>query len=434
MNGCETDTRTGRAWIGWATAAVFLMLLPFGCRQKWDTTANPPVDEELESAFFAGLSSEEIPDLPEPKSLRPCCIFGNDVAVSVGSVPVPGYEVRNVLDINGLGTHKYDNGFLSLASRGEGRVMSDEASGVLYTCRGGFIDIAHVRDNADRTLYLVSQIGRLAATGGTIPLVNEGAERRIVLRPLNPHLVKVYGMREVATGLAEWLDFQASIWHEIATWYGWSSTRFSERPSAFSPEDLYSNLVGLKIAGVAVRRHQATSEQEYNRSVTALLKDALTKLGPLPQDASRRAFEYVDGIWWDSTKRIPDNQLVRHRNFNIGPKVSPWKLRDAAVTDVLRAANREFDQSCGSDWTPSGLNVPDRIGDVPFREMATLEFRVEPVVIQNGFPLPKGGSNLVTPDDFPAVIKAIEHAADTELGAGAGLPAARSGEASRARG
>lgn len=423
-----------RVWFGMASAAVFIALLSFSCRDKWDSTAHPVQDEELDAAFFAGLSSEEIPDVPEPKSLRPCCIFGNDVAVSVGSVPVPGYEVRNVLDINGLGTHKYDNGFLSLALRGEGRVISDEASGVLYTCRGGFIDIAHVRDNADRTLYLIGQIGHLAAPGGTIPLISEGAERRIVMRPLDAHLIKVYGVREVGTSLAEWLDFQASIWHEIATWYGWSSTRFSERPSAFSPEDLYSNLLGLKIAGAAVRRHAAPSEQDYNRSVTALLKDALIKLGPLPQDASRRAFEYVDGIWWDSSKRIPDNQLVRHRNFDIGPKVYPWKLRDAAVTDVLRATAREFDQACGSDWTPLGLHVPDRIGDVPFREMATFEFRVEPLLIKNGFPLRKNDSNLVTPDDFPAVIKAIERAAETELGTGVGLPAARPGEASRAHG
>src|SRR5512139_3423662 len=101
---------------GMAAGSALLALLSFGCRDKWDTSAHPVRDEELDSAFFAGLSSEDIPDVPEPKSLRPCCIFGNDVAVSVGSVPVPGYEVRNVLEVNGLGTHKYDNGFLSLAS------------------------------------------------------------------------------------------------------------------------------------------------------------------------------------------------------------------------------------------------------------------------------------------------------------------------------
>ncbi len=421
-------------FIGTAARAILaLSLLSIGCEEKWDTTQHPARDEELDAAFFSGLDSQAIADVPEPQSLRPCCIFGNDVGVQVGRVPVPGYEVQNVLEISDLGTHQYNKGTVSLQPRGGERLLSDEASGILYTCRGGFIDLAHVRDNADRTLYLASQIGRLAAAGGTIPLTGEGAERHIVLQPLNAGLVRAYGLREVVTSLAEWLSFQASIWHEITTWYGWSSTAFSERPSAFSLEDLYSNLVGVKITGAIVRRHAAPSEVEYNRAATALLKDAPVKLGPLPRDASRRAFEYVDGIWWDSTKRVPDNQLVRHRYFNIGPKLYPWKLVDAQPSATLLASRQEFDQACGSDWTPLGLSVADRIGDVPFRQMATLEIHPGELLVKNGFPFPKPGSNMVTQDDFPAVIDVIARAADAELGAGAGLAAARPNETSRKR-
>jgi hypothetical protein len=414
-------------------ATLALALLSFGCEEKWDTTQHPARDEELDAAFFSGLDSEAIADVPEPQSLRPCCIFGNDVGVQVGRVPVPGYEVQNVLDISDLGTHQYNKGTVALQPRGGERLLSDEASGILYTCRGGFVDIAHVRDNADRTLYLASQIGRLAATGGTIPLTGEGAERHIVVKSLDAGLVRAYGLREVATSLAEWLSFQASIWHEITTWYGWSSTKFSERPSAFSLEDLYSNLVGIKITGAIARRHAAASEVEYNRAATALLKDALTKLGPLPKDASRRAFEYVDGIWWDSTKRVPDVQLVRHRYFNIGPKLYPWKLVDAQPSATLVADRKEFDEACHSDWTPLGLSVPDRIGDVPFQQMATLEIRPGELLVKNGFTFPKSGSPTVTQDDFPAIVAVIARAADVDLGAGAGLPAARPNETSRKR-
>ena len=414
---------------------LVLTLLSVGCKTRWDTTQHPVRDEELESAFFSGLNAVEVPNVAEPSRLRPCCIFANDAAVSVGSIPVPGYEVRNVLDINDLGTHTYNNGTLTLQPLKEGRgIVTDEKSGILYTCRGGFIDIAHVRDNADRTFYLAAQIGRLPATGGTVSLADEGAERRIVVRPLDARLVRKYGIREVVTGLAEWLDFQLSIWHEIATWYRWSSTAFSEQPSGFSPEDLYSNLLGLKIAGAVLRHQAASTEEEYNRRVTAILKDALTKLGPLPREASRFAFEYVDGIWWDSTKRVPDNQLVRHRNFNIGPTLHPWRLVDAQRSDTLAATIKEYKQVCGNDLNPLGLEVPDRLGDVPFREMATLEFRPDETVIKNGFRVPKSGSTVVTPDDFPAVIEAIMHECDTELGPGAGSPAARPNETSRKRG
>lgn len=416
-----------------ASSILFITLLSVGCKEKWDTTQHPVHDEELDVAFFSGLDSQAIADVPEPKSLRPCCIFGNDVGVQVGRMKVPGYEIQNVLDISELGTHQYNKGTVSLKPRGEERLLSDEASGILYTCRGGFIDIAHVRDNADRTFYLAAQIGRLAATGGTIPLTGEGADRRIVLQPINADLVRAYGLREVVTNLAEWLAFKLSIWHEITTWYGWSSTAFSERPSAFSLEDLYSNVVGIKITGEIVRRHAAGSEVEYNRAVTRVLNDALVKLGPLPRDASRRAFEYVDGIWWDSTKLVPDNQLVRHRYFNIGPKLYPWRLVDAQPSATLVAGRKEFDQACQGDFTPLGLSVPDGLGDLPFDQMATLEIRPGALLVKNGFPFPKPGSTMVTQDDFPAVIAAIARAADTELGAGAGLPAAHPNETSRKR-
>src|SRR5262249_57680412 len=137
-----------------------------------------------------------------------------------------GYEGRKGNDVKAHGTHENDDGTLALQPQGGDRLIADEACGVLYTCRGGFIDVAHVRDNADRTLYLAAQLGRLAAKGGTIPLVEEGAKRRIVVRPIDAHLVHKYGLRDVVTRLAEWLSFEASIWHEIATWYAWSSTAF----------------------------------------------------------------------------------------------------------------------------------------------------------------------------------------------------------------
>src|SRR4030095_6445244 len=114
--------------------------------------------------------------------------------------------------------------------------------------------------NAARSRSLASPSGRLAAAGGVISLTGEGAKRRVVVKPLDAGLVRTHGLRDVVVSLAEWMSFQAGIWHEITTWYGWASTRFSERPSAFSPEDLYSNAVGVKIAGQIIRRHGARPE------------------------------------------------------------------------------------------------------------------------------------------------------------------------------
>jgi|GEM_PF-1762357 len=55
-------------------AMLLLGLLCCGCDQKWDMTQRPVSDEELDSAFFSGLDAEVIADVPEPRSLRPCCI------------------------------------------------------------------------------------------------------------------------------------------------------------------------------------------------------------------------------------------------------------------------------------------------------------------------------------------------------------------------
>ena len=120
--------------------ALTLAVLTAGCSEKWDTTQKPIHDEEVDAAFFAGLNFKGLADVPEPTSLRPCCILGNDIGAEVGSIPVPGYEIRYTLDIDTLGTHQFNKGSLTLEPRGETRILSDEVSGILYTCRGGFID------------------------------------------------------------------------------------------------------------------------------------------------------------------------------------------------------------------------------------------------------------------------------------------------------
>ena len=51
----------------------------------------------------------------------------------------------NFLDINTLGRHSYENSF-------------SEKNGIVYTCRGGHIDIAHLRIGADNVRYLYNKI------------------------------------------------------------------------------------------------------------------------------------------------------------------------------------------------------------------------------------------------------------------------------------
>ena len=78
--------------------------------------------------------------------------------------------------------------------------------------------------------------------------------------------------------MAQWIGFQLSIWHEIATWFGWSWTKtFPETASSFSPEDLYSNVLGVKLFAALVPRSSARTEYLYNDTVDNWLEgDART--------------------------------------------------------------------------------------------------------------------------------------------------------------
>ena len=185
----------------------------------------------------AGLEATDIPEIAYPRALRSCCAFGGDLKVAVGKVPVPGVEIGNLLDPGDVGSHRYDNWYLSIQRSDPRGIVDNEHNGLIYTCRGGFIDLAHVRDNADNTLALAAAIGRSLEKGGTIEVPPQCAAMRVRLRPITAEAIRKYGRMQLAVALAEWLAYQLSIWHEIATFYGYASlSQWPEKISAFSPE------------------------------------------------------------------------------------------------------------------------------------------------------------------------------------------------------
>jgi hypothetical protein len=265
--------------------------------------------------------------------------------------------------------------------------------------------MAHVRDNADITIALAAGLARNAESGGVIELPSQGAKIRAVIRPIDPQLLEHHGRRELLVPLAQWLDFQVSIWHEIATWYGYASlAEWPEKISAFSPEDLYSNLLGGKIAGGILEEQGASSDEEYDRNMDAWIQQALERLQAFPREQGKQAARSVDGIWWDSSKRIPDWQLVERRNFDIGAAVSPWLVRDAVPQPP---AERRFEE-CDPGVDPLILRHADGFEGVAFRDLVTLEIDVDDELAAAGFAFPRAGSRRVTQDDYPHVIAAIQ--------------------------
>ncbi len=378
------------------------------CAPRWNSTllANPR-QVALALNDPAEIPAErfdpaKVPVFDAPKKLRPCCAFGQDLKAKVGAVPVPFYEQANVLSPNEVGPHGYDKGDLTR-----------ERNGLVYTCRGGFIDIAHVRDNADRTIFLALKIARALPGGVTIEFPEEGTLRRVILKPLPEGLLARHGRWGVATALASWANYELSNWHEIITWYGFESIKgIPERLSAFSPEDVYSNALGINLAVGIITNREMGSREQYEQSMEAWLGEALRRLGAVPKAQARLAMTAVDGLWWDSSKRVPDWRLVTRRCLAMASPISPWIVADA-VTDGPAAPALE--QMCKDQPPPLPLVIRDQLGDLKIADIVTVQLEFTDW-IPDHFPLPATKGSTVTQADFPAIVEQIQREGAKDLG------------------
>lgn len=354
------------------------------------------------SVFDRDLLAGEVPVVPVRKRLRPCCVFGHGLNAELGPIPIPGIKIQNVIDVDDLGPHRFDAGML-LAGSDDGDFLESEANGLVYTCRGGFIDTAHVRDYADWTMFVGPALARNLETGATIALPPEGGARSIVLAPIPPEVIETYGRRRLAISMAEWVVFQMSIWHEIATWYGWSSFEaFSERASAFSPEDVYSNVVGIKMAGPVIWQGTAFSEDSYNAAVDQWIAQTLRYLGALDRSHAIEAANAVDHLWWDSNARLPDPALVLRRNIQGGSTVWPWPVPTERLDEDLQHA---IETDCGGDAKPLPLRVASRVPGLDFERILRFEIELSPQLAAQESLAELG--NHVTQADFPRMLESI---------------------------
>jgi len=389
---------------------------------RWSTQEQPTLDDArilLEGDPLDSIARDPHPSalagIPIRKRLRPCCAFGTGLKVRVGAVPVPGFRIGNLMGPDDVGPHTYDSGALTRSvDPSDARRGMREHNGLVYTCRGGFIDTAHLRDYVDWALYLGAEIARHIYDGTTIVLPDEGGQRRVVVKPVAPELVDRYGRSRMTIQLAEWVGFQLSIWHEIATWYGWSWVKtFPETASAFSPEDLYSNLLGVKVVIAVAHRRLTRTEHLFNRSVDAWSERLLEVLGAVPKSVGEDAMRAVDQLWWDSSRRLPDKELTLRRNFDTANPVTPWLVPADRAPESLREA-------CGDAPEPLEISNPEGLLAFRFADWVTLEIDVEEsLAIQAPF---NEIGRTVTQADYPLIIEAIREQNREEFGPDADRP------------
>lgn len=266
-----------------------------------------------------------------PSGVRPCCAFGVNMKSELGVVPVPFFRVKNVVEMSDLETHLYNDGSQGVASSLMG--TGDESNGLIYTARGGILDTAHVRDTADYTIYLYSQIQGELGKEKQIILDEELRSRVIHLKSVELNMSEEE-KAEAELKLSALLAFRLAQWHEIAQWFGFTSVAgFKEYPSAFSPEDLYSNMLGALIAVEILQNNPRPSKEEYQEAFSKIFLRKLKELNAQDGDRTEQFMKDLDKKWWDSGKRLPNKWVVKTRDYTPRLTLYPhWGDSDDRVT------------------------------------------------------------------------------------------------------
>ena len=125
------------------------------------------------------------------------------------------------------------------------------------------------------------------------------------------------------------MAFNATLWHEILTWFGVHFIGFEpEFNSSFSWEDIYSNLLGTKLAVKALK----DTKHEYNEAMTLAIDRKLKELHAQPRSTAIYAVEKMRGKWYTgflNVDTIRKNMDIGLDDGYISPVIVPGICYDA---------------------------------------------------------------------------------------------------------
>jgi hypothetical protein len=295
--------------------------------------------------------------------------------------PRAGYLATDTFGIafanpDNLGTHGYGFSFT-------------EAAGIVYTCKAGHVDLDHIRGNADTTRYLVGKIRKVLSKKGkgfSFNLSGEMSKHIIKLTYPNDWDSKANKeavIEEIAFGLAPYLAFNATTWHEIQTWFGVHYAGFEpEFNSAFAWEDVYSNLLGTRLSVEAMKNKDYDFDQAMTIAINRQLKELLVQ----PRSVAVHASDKMRGDWYTGNF-VPD---VKMRNFDIG--------LDGFVTPTMVLGIEE----CNSEPLP--LPVPTL--DALHKHGFSMTYEISPRVFEQWAMFKAINSNKIFPKEhYPVFLK-----------------------------
>jgi hypothetical protein len=232
-----------------------------------------------------------------------------------------------------------DRGFVSPATVGSHNSLS-EGTGMLYTLRGGHIDLAHVRGPADQTKKAYDRAYSCIVNGRKSFTVKPAWERitnKVEFEyPPNwdktPKSQREKIAHEIALKVAPVVGYNSSLYHEMLTWKG--AKFFLVEPefkSSFSWEDIYSNAVGTWVATDALAK---TRGANFNATFTRLLNDELERLEVVSKAKAQAITKSVEGTWYTSAAIIKRN-MDSYLDNDISPCIVPGYTNAPPVTYPL---------------------------------------------------------------------------------------------------
>lgn len=308
---------------------------------------------------------------PPPRIIRTCCSFGVDVKVA----GMPFVKYTEVTSPELIGNHKY------LGSKAEN-------NGIIYTEKGGFIDMGHLRDIADFTAYLYLLIQDQRHNGAfSLKLGNEGG-----MKTLTVNVPEKFTDEDVVH-LAGRIAYDLSVWHEISTSYGASFIPLvPERYSSFSVEDAYSNLLGVHLGMKSI-----LGSGEYESEMTVNVKEVLESLNAVKdRESTIEAMNAVKDIWWSGKAKLPSRKVLIKRQFEVYDCVYPMLINSEKIENSVE----------------NKVCVPlESSSNESFNDFYKLSIKANfKIPVDKVFGQHVKEKNIITQLDFPSLIKYAEEA------------------------
>jgi hypothetical protein len=225
-----------------------------------------------------------------------------------------------------------------------------EKNGIVYTCKAGHIDLAHTRKSVDWTRYIF-HIAKQCLDKDEMEFsfrMYEPSVYHVKFKyPSNWKNLNILEKQElshqVAIEVGAYMAYAALTWHEILTWFGWSSTWvIPEIASAFSWEDNFSNLLGAMVGRMALQ----SGIEDWDVAVTQTLNGMFHNLGIQPKQVSKKAGKMVKDNWYSGDLFFVE---IKKRHFDIGtddgeitPIVIPVEECNGIEPEVFKVPQLEY--------------------------------------------------------------------------------------------